>query len=360
MEWEKSAHPPSVGASSLSPFSSAHSVSVPSSHPIYSLAPSALSSSVNLPSSGLGSLRSSSMLASSRGTEAHVLPGRGAGISFRATRLTNSSIARSGTVHSVSGGRSGVSLSRGTYGERDTTAAFGDPSLADYHAEDLDYDRLGRSQFPLGLENQQPSVPSARTVDLDFDPDDFEPDDFTGSSPYSLSVQAETLLCRYLEDLYLGDRKESSGADSQSGGRSSVRSDLFNTDASLAIDSGIKLLPVFASEFEYLDSLPVLQPVPRGSGSSFCFREEDQSRFFSPQSLASDKEAFGRSLRAPRSIPLQSKEHHSQDKSWRFVAEASAYAAWLAAFSTALLDLLIRADELEVSEEDRVSIRALC
>ena len=175
--------------------------------------PSALSSSVNPPSSGLGSLRSSTILASSRGTEAHVLPGRGAGISSRATRLI-SSVAQSGTVQGDSGGRFGVSLSRGSYGERDTTAAFDDPSLANYHSEYLDYDCLGRSQFPLGLENQQPSVPSARSINLDYNPDDFESDDFTGSSPYSLSVQAETLLRRYLGDLYLCDRKESSGADS--------------------------------------------------------------------------------------------------------------------------------------------------
>ena len=130
MEWERSAHPPSMGASSLSSLSSAHSVSVLSSRPIYLLAPSALSSLINPPSSGLGSLtcRSSTTLASSRGTEAHVLPGRGAAISSRATRL-----ARSGTGQSVSGGRFGVSLPRGTFGGRDTTAASGDPSLADYY-----------------------------------------------------------------------------------------------------------------------------------------------------------------------------------------------------------------------------------
>ena len=94
---------------------------------------------------------------------------------------------------------------------------------------------------------------------MDYVSDDFEPNDFTGSSPYSLSVQAETLICRYLGDLYCINR-EYSGADSQSG------------DA-------------IASEFNHLDSLPVLHAVPRGSGSSFCFGEEDEPRFFSPQSL---------------------------------------------------------------------------
>ena len=47
-----------------------------------------------------------------------------------------------------------------------------------------------------------------------------------------------------------GTCTESSGADLQSGGRSSARSDLF-TDASLSNDSGIKLPPVFASEFTH-------------------------------------------------------------------------------------------------------------
>ena len=161
MEWEKSAHPPSLGASSLSSLSSAHSVSVPSSGPVYTLAPSALSSPIIPPTSGLGFLRSSPTLASSRGTEAHVLPSRGAGISSRATRL---SVARSGTGQSVSGGRFWVSLPRGVFGERDTTVAFGDPSLAEYYLEDLDYDRLSHSQFPLGLE--QPPVSLVRSVPL--------------------------------------------------------------------------------------------------------------------------------------------------------------------------------------------------
>ena len=105
--------------------------------------------------------------------------------------------------------------------------ASGDQSLADYYVDDLDFDHLGYSQFG----GQQPSFDPALS---DCAPDEFEPDDFSGSSPYSLSVQAEAILCRYLGDLYCVNRKvESSEADSQSGGRSSARSDLF-ADASLA------------------------------------------------------------------------------------------------------------------------------
>ena len=76
---------------------------------------------------------------------------------------------------------------------------------------DLDFDHLGFSQFG-GL---QPSFDPAL---LDCAPDEFEPDDFSGSSPYSLSVQAETILCRYLGDLYCVNRNiESSEADSVGG-----------------------------------------------------------------------------------------------------------------------------------------------
>ena len=72
--------------------------------------------------------------------------------------------------------------------------ASGDPSLADYYLEVLDFGHLGHSQFGL----QQPSIDSA--------PNEFEPDDFSGSSPYSLSVQAETFLCRFFWDLYSVNR----------------------------------------------------------------------------------------------------------------------------------------------------------
>ena len=106
MEWERSSHPP---CSALPSLSSASSVSVQSSRPIYSLAPSALSYPINPLRSDLGSFRPSPILASSRGQGAHVLPGRGV-FTSRATRLP-SSVARSGIVQRDNGGRfQGVSF----------------------------------------------------------------------------------------------------------------------------------------------------------------------------------------------------------------------------------------------------------
>ena len=95
-----------------------------------------------------------------------------------------------------------------------------------------------------------------------------------------------------------------------------------------------------------------------GATSSFYFDEDVHTRF-SPQSLEADTVALARSLKSPESNPLLSKDYRLQDKNWQFVSVASAYAARLAAFSTALIDLLIRADELEVSEEDKGSIHAI-
>ena len=162
-----------------------------------SLAPSALSQIPSYPPrSELGHTRSSLILASSFGQEAHVLPQRGGGGGgpSRATRLSSSG-ARRATVLSDSGGRSRASLSRGAFAERDAFLASGDQSLADFYEDDLDFDYLGHSQFG----GHQPSFGSAP---LDCVPDEYKPDDFTGSSPYALSAQAESILCRYLGDLY--------------------------------------------------------------------------------------------------------------------------------------------------------------
>ena len=179
-----------------------------------------------------------------------------------------------------------------------------DPFLAESYLGDPDYDRLGHSQFPSGL--KQPPFSSAHSDDLGSVYGESEIDDFSGSSLSALSSEAGTLLCRYLGDLYHG-KKESSGADSLSGGPSSVHSDLFVNDDSLANDPGINLPPVFASEFAHLDSLPTLASVPPRASDSFRFVDEDHSCFFSSQSLAHKTEAFGHSLKAPHANPLLSK-----------------------------------------------------
>ena len=238
--------------------------------------------------------------------------------------------------------------------------AFGDHYVEpDYYLDDsLDYDYLSHTPYSL-------PEPVFESAPLDGESDEYEPDDFTGSSAFSLSAQAETILCRYLGDLYSvpGDASVTVNAESReadsSGGRPSVRSRLF-ADASLDRNpAGINLPPILATEFNHLDSLERSLAVPNRATNAFRFSEDDQSRFFSTQKLDADTISFARSLKYPDANPLTSKDYRLRDKTWAFVSEASAFAARVAAFSTALVDLLIRADELGVSEEDRISIRAL-
>ena len=108
-----------------------------------------------------------------------------------------------------------MSLPRGDFGGRGATVALDDPFLAESYLGDPDYDRFGHSQFPSGL--NQPPFSSAHSDDLGSVFGESEIDDFSGSTPSALSSEAETLLCRYLGDLYRVN-KESSGADSLSGG----------------------------------------------------------------------------------------------------------------------------------------------
>ena len=123
VEWEKCSHPPSGAPSSLS---STSPVVVASSRPIYTLAPSALSCTINPPRSDLGSSRPSTILASSRGQGAHVLPARGDAFPSQATRLHSS------VEQSDNGDRSRASLSRGNFEDRDVCLVSGGQSLADY------------------------------------------------------------------------------------------------------------------------------------------------------------------------------------------------------------------------------------
>ena len=89
------------------------------------------------------------------------------------------------------------------------------------------------------------------------------------------------------------------------------------------------------------------------------FAEEDQTLYFSTKVLSPETLAFAKSLRDPSPSPLISRDYSDNDKPWSLVSKASSVAAALAVYSTALTDLLIRADELEVTEEDRATFREL-
>ena len=111
-----------------------------------------------------------------------------------------------------------------------------------------------------------------------------------------------------------------------------------------------------------MDTANDFKAVPRGSDSTFLFNEPGHSKFFGPKRLAPDTVAFANSLRDPVSAnksPLESKEFKRDFSHWSFVDRASSLAGRLAIYSAALADVLCRAVELEVTEEDLVTVRAL-
>ena len=153
----------------------------------------------------------------------------------------------------------------------------------------------------------------------------------------------------------------SHGAGSELGGWHSAPNTGLFSDAPRR-RPGINLPSKFGSEFSRLDKRNDLKSVPRGSDSTFLFNEPGHSQFFGPKRLAPDTVAFANSLRDPVSAsrsPLDSREYKLDFSHWSFVDRASSLAGRLAIYSAALADILCRAVELEVTEEDLVTVRAL-
>ena len=181
------------------------------------------------------------------------------------------------------------------------------------------------------------------------------PSDLYESEPPSFSYEHLSSQAEFLIDFYMGDLyRDSNQAASSSapGGHSSAP---FSADELL--DRGINLPPEFIKVIDSLNSSQLKRPVPRSAFKNFLFSVEDTAKYFTPKSLARETLAFGQSIRAPN--PLSTNSYKSEDKPWEFISNASLFAARLAAFATALSDLLNRADELGVSAEHNAAIRSL-
>ena len=203
-------------------------------------------------------------------------------------------------------------------------------------------------------------LPSSET---DFtDTGDFE--NYRGVDPLAVDKEARSLLFKYMGDLYRdanSNTGEPTGAGSELSEWESDHGYGLFAHASRPSPS-IKLPSEFSTEFLRLDTMNSLRPVPRGMDRAFLFTEPEQSRFFSPKNLAPERIAFADSLRDPASAtksPLVSREYKKESSPWEYMSHASSLAGRLAIYSAALADILFRADELEVSEEDRVTTRAL-
>ena len=259
----------------------------------------------------------------------------------------------------------------GHLGREDTTAAYGHHPLG-YDTNPNPYLGYGdprRSHDPLGF---RPPSRAPVFVDDDsvsrfedpsvVDPDLFDDDtldNFRGVDLHAISQEAQTILFKYMGDLYRGNQ-EPTGAGSASGERSSAASSYGGIFSDAHRPSpGIRLPSDFSEEFKRLDEFPTLRPVPVRSSRSFLFSDPDNSRFFGKKDFSPDTLAFASSLRAPGTVPLLSKDFRRADTAWKFINEASSLTARLAVYSVALSDIVIRADELEVSREDRDTINAL-
>ena len=190
-------------------------------------------------------------------------------------------------------------------------------------------------------------------------------DNYRGVVPHVVDKEARSLLFNYMGDLYrdatdtIGE--PSHGAGSELGGWYSAPNTGLFTDAPRC-RLGINLPSEFATEYSRMDKTNDFKAVPRGSYSTFLFNDPGQSQFFGPKRLAPDTVAFSNSLRDPVSVnksPLDSREFKRDFSLWSFVDRASSLAGRLAIYSAALTDILIRAVELEVSEEDLITVRAL-
>ena len=241
--------------------------------------------------------------------------------------------------------------------------------LVDRPNPHLDSGRFGR---PLSVPALPPSCsfgvdqsdfdPSDRDSAFSFPDDSFHPPDGDDSamSAARIAAEARTVLLKYQGDLF-GTSSAGASVFAQGGRPSAHRDDrgLF-MDARPRSVPGIALPEEFVSAIQSLDVENIDKAIPRSVKRAFAFTDEDDIQFFSEKVLSPDTLAFATSLRDPSlSSPLKSRDYVQADRAWASVAEASSVGARCAAYATALADLLVQADELEVEEDDRRTIGEL-
>ena len=261
----------------------------------------------------------------------------------------------------------GAHPSWGDFGGRAPTAVGDQSYLGPVYGEYLGYP--SDPYRPHTFEQPPPSDfgPEYDFLDPFASPEDDSSGDagnYRGVDPRLVDKEARTLLYRYMGDLYRDaidtSGELSHGAGSELGGWNSAQSSGLFHGAPRRL--GINLPSEFAAEISRMDKSDDFKCTPQGSNNTFLFNEPGHSKFFGPKRLAPETVAFSNSLRDPVSVnksPLESKEFKKEFFHWSFVDRASSLAGRLAIYAAALTDILIRAVELEVSEEDLASVRAL-
>ena len=163
-----------------------------------------------------------------------------------------------------------------------------------------------------------------------------------GGSPRLLDLgrEAEAILRHYLGEYY-APPAHAEGAQPPP---------RFFREAAQA-PGGIALSSDFCSEFLRINSESPLRPCPPSLARAFPFRIEDSNRFFSSTKHSPDLVAFGNPSGRGGNA-LRGKEYLALDRHWRSAEEMARASMRVGAYAAALQDLLLRADELEVSQED--------
>ena len=193
------------------------------------------------------------------------------------------------------------------------------------------------------------SYPIPGDVDSAFDPTDEESADDSFTPNFgSLEHEANTLLCRYLGDIYQSALKPPAGEV-----LSVASSSLFQKSSA---ESGISVPSEFQDEFNRIASLLTLSPAPVPLLTAFPVSSDAAPKFFNLESLSPELVALG-DTQSPN--PLKSRSYKLEDNRWKFVSSSARQSLRLSTYATALSDLLCRADDLSVTSEDRENIAIL-
>ena len=189
-------------------------------------------------------------------------------------------------------------------------------------------------------------------VESDLYPDDpadeFYADDILSSDLGNVGLEASELLFKYLGDTY------KPAVSSPAGEAPTSASDSGFFQPSTLPCSGITVPSDFLSEFDRIAALAGLKSAPAALSLSFPVADAESRSHFDLE--AHSPELLALADECPAGNPLKTKSFRSEDARWKFVSSASRHSLRLAAYSTALSDLLCRADELGVSPEDRRSV----
>ena len=161
-----------------------------------------------------------------------------------------------------------------------------------------------------------------------------------------VSLEAQSLLQYYLPDIF-GAKPEDHSSQSHFQFASTSRSP----------PSGIKLPQEFHEQFsEIQKESDLIKALPRGASSAFIFSREDQTAFFETERHSSELLNLASSLGFPNFVSGFPFKY--EDKIWKNISDGSRKASAIAVYIAGLAFILARADELQLSEQDRINIPA--